>query len=94
MLKVKKCEHLETLSIIDADRYECAECIKIGSEWVHLRTCQSCGVTLCCDSSEHQHARRHMEASQHQVIISAEPKEYWAYCYAHQLYMKYEPKTI
>ena len=25
--------------------------MKIGADWVHLRTCQQCGVTLCCDSS-------------------------------------------
>jgi hypothetical protein len=22
--------------------------VKIGSEWVHLRTCQECGGTHCC----------------------------------------------
>lgn len=94
MFKVKTCAHLKNWSIIPSSEYECAECVKIGGEWVHLRTCQSCGLTLCCDSSTHQHARRHMEISDHQVIISAEPEEYWAYCYADQLYIKYDPNKI
>jgi hypothetical protein len=25
--------------------------MKIGAYWVHLQTCQTCGVTLCCDNS-------------------------------------------
>ena len=29
-----------------AKRHECEECMKIGGRWVHLRTCQACGVTL------------------------------------------------
>ena len=89
MFKPKKCEHLENLTLLKSKQYECEECVKINGGWVNLRTCQTCGVTLCCDSSENQHARRHMEATGHQVIISAEPDEYWAYCYAHNLYHKY-----
>ena len=30
---------------------ECEECVKIAASWVHLRTCQTCGATLCCDDS-------------------------------------------
>jgi hypothetical protein len=29
----------------------CEACVMTGDSWVHLRTCQTCGVTLCCDSS-------------------------------------------
>ena len=60
---------------------ECAECVKIGAEWVHLRTCQQCGATLCCDSSPNQHASKHARASGHPVIASAQPHERWLYCY-------------
>ena len=42
---------------------ECSECVKIGSRWMHLRTCQTCGVTLCCDSSPNKHASKHARAS-------------------------------
>ncbi len=46
------CPHLATITAIKRPKqHECEECIKIGSPWVHLRTCQTCGVTLCCDSS-------------------------------------------
>src|SRR5215471_9358231 len=48
------CSHLNAIaieSIKQPQRRECEECVKIGSYWVHLRTCQACGVTLCCDSS-------------------------------------------
>ncbi len=40
-----------------AQHRECAECVKMGARWVHLRTCRECGVTLCCDSSPNRHAR-------------------------------------
>ncbi len=66
-----------------AARLECEECVKIGSPWVHLRTCQSCGATLCCDSSPNRHARQHANTSGHPVISSAQPGERWLYCYLH-----------
>jgi uncharacterized UBP type Zn finger protein len=62
-------------------RHECEECVKIRSRWVHLRTCQTCGVTLCCDSSPNRHASKHARQTEHPVIASAEPGERWLYCY-------------
>ena len=59
----------------------CEECVKTGARWDHLRTCQTCGVTLCCDSSPNRHASRHARAANHPVIASAEPGERWLYCY-------------
>lgn len=84
MLKAKNCEHLEQLEVKESQTYECEECIKSGDSWLHLRTCQSCGVTLCCDSSPNQHASKHAQNYTHPVAISAEPGENWAYCYEHQ----------
>jgi hypothetical protein len=76
------CEHLEALTDIkQAKVYECEECVKTGDEWVHLRTCQECGVTLCCDSSLNRHSRRHAQITGHPVIRSAEPGESWLYCF-------------
>ena len=54
---------------------------KSGRRWVHLRTCQTCGVTLCCDSSPNRHASGHARTSGHPVIASAEVGERWLYCY-------------
>ena len=42
---------------------ECDECVKIGGRWVHLRTCQECGATRCCDDSPNRHASEHARAS-------------------------------
>jgi hypothetical protein len=41
------CSHLEAITTVKrAKRRECAECVKIDAQWVHLRTCQECGTTL------------------------------------------------
>src|SRR5207247_2880656 len=72
------CSHLNAIeSIKQPQRRECEECVKIGARWVHLRTCQTCGVTLCCDSSPNQHASKHARATAHPVIASAQPSERW-----------------
>lgn len=84
------CEHLLAIrSIKHGKKFECEECVKIGGEWVHLRTCQTCGITLCCDSSPNRHATRHAESTRHPVIASAEPGERWLYCYTHQVTVNY-----
>jgi hypothetical protein len=77
-----QCPHLEAITTVKhPKRHECEECVKIGAQWVHLRTCQECDVTLCCDSSPNHHATKHAHASGHPVIASAEPGERWLYCY-------------
>lgn len=82
MVSKDVCTHLRAVTRIkSAERLECEECVKIGADWVHLRTCQRCGVTLCCDSSPNQHASKHAHASAHPVIASAQPDERWLYCY-------------
>jgi uncharacterized UBP type Zn finger protein len=84
------CAHLESIQTVKhARKRECEECVKIGSIWVHLRTCQSCGATLCCDSSPNRHASKHARASDHPVAASAEPGERWLYCYADDVMVEY-----
>ena len=76
------CSHLSALTELkQAKRRVCEMCIKDGDSWVHLRTCQECGTTLCCDSSPNRHASQHARASKHPVIASAEPGERWLYCF-------------
>lgn len=72
-----------------AKDYVCEECVKHGGKWVHLRTCQTCGVTLCCDQSPHKHMTRHFHQTQHPVIISSEPEEQWMWCYKDNLFAEY-----
>lgn len=89
-LKMKTCRHLTAATeILPPKSYACEECVKTGSSWVHLRTCQTCGVTLCCDSSPNKHATKHFHETGHPVTASAEPGERWLWCYADELYAKY-----
>ncbi len=84
------CQHLTAVTTVRyAQRRECEECAKIGSGWVHLRVCQECGSTLCCDQSPNRHATKHARASGHPVIASAEPGEQWLYCYPDDLFADY-----
>jgi len=84
------CTHLEAIThVIQPQQHACEECSKTGDRWVHLRTCQTCGATLCCDSSPNHHATRHAEATGHPVIASAEPGERWLYCYPDHAYVDY-----
>jgi len=84
------CEHLEAIKEIKSPReLVCEECIKTGSTWLHLRTCQACGTTLCCDSSPNKHATKHYHRSGHPVIISAEPGERWLWCFKDEIVVEY-----
>ena len=84
------CGHIEAIKEVkQPDEYVCKECVETGAQWLHLRTCQTCGVTLCCDSSPNTHMTGHYHATQHPVIISAEPGERWLYCYADNLVAEY-----
>jgi Zn-finger in ubiquitin-hydrolases and other protein len=84
------CEHIANLeALLPAKAYECEACVKIGADWVHLRTCQTCGVTLCCDSSPNRHASKHARSTGHPVIASAEPGERWLYCFPDDAFAEY-----
>jgi hypothetical protein len=76
------CGHIAAIETVRHPvRQQCDECVKIGGQWVHLRTCQECGATHCCDNSPNRHATRHAQVTGHPVIASAEPGERWLYCY-------------
>ena len=84
------CAHIQGITnILHPTRRECDECVKLGARWVHLRTCQTCGTTLCCDSSPNRHATKHARASGHPVVASAEPGERWLYCYPDDVMAEY-----
>jgi hypothetical protein len=77
------CSHLDQIRYPELpDEIEgCAECLKTGDRWVHLRECMVCGVILCCDDSPNKHMTAHFHESGHPVIRSAQPGEDWSYCY-------------
>jgi hypothetical protein len=84
------CPHLQNIGTVKQPAARaCDECVKMGARWVHLRTCQACGVTRCCDSSPNRHASAHARASAHPVIASAEPGERWLYCYPDDAFVEY-----
>lgn len=84
------CTHIASVTTIkQARRHECDECVKTGDPWVHLRTCQECGGTHCCDNSPNRHATAHARSSGHPVIASAERGERWLYCYPDDAFTEY-----
>ena len=85
-----QCAHLDAIGDVKGPgRHVCDECVKVGATWVHLRTCQTCVATLCCDSSPNRHASKHARAMHHPVIASAEPGERWLYCYVDDAFAEY-----
>ena len=86
----QECLHINAVNEVKlANERVCEECVKIASTWVHLRTCQECGGTRCCDSSPNRHATKHAHATAHPVIASAEPGERWLYCYPDDVFVEY-----
>ena len=84
------CTHITSLTAVKhPEQRVCEACIKIHERWLHLRTCQQCGTTLCCDSSPNQHATKHARASGHPLIASAEPGERWLFCYPDNEFAEY-----
>jgi Zn-finger in ubiquitin-hydrolases and other protein len=84
------CPHIDAIDTVKHPaRRQCEDCVRSGSDWLHLRTCQTCGGTRCCDDSPQRHATRHAHATQHPVIASAEPGERWLYCYPDDAFVEY-----
>jgi Zn-finger in ubiquitin-hydrolases and other protein len=65
----------------------CPDCVQVGSRWVHLRLCLTCGKVACCDSSPLRHARAHAHAVGHPIVQSLEPGENWRWCYLDEQYV-------
>ena len=88
------CSHLDRVRIVEPPEEiaGCEECLRIGSGWVHLRMCQTCGTIRCCDSSPNKHATKHFRSLHHPLVRSLEPGEDWAWCYADQLMLEPAPR--
>ena len=81
------CSHLDQVEILEpsGEVAGCEECLRIGSGWVHLRLCQTCGTVGCCDSSPNRHARAHAAAEGHPIARSIEPGEDWSWCFVDEV---------
>ena len=83
------CFHLDKVNKnIKGNTKGCEECEKIGSDWVHLRLCLSCGHVGFCDSSVNKHGTKHVQETGHPIIKSYEPGEDWKWCYEDKIFMK------
>ena len=84
------CTHIEAISTVKHPKRRSARSAsRWAAAWVHLRTCQECGGTHCCDNSPNRHATTHARATGHPVIASAEPGERWLYCYPDDQFAEY-----
>ncbi|HXC25851.1 MAG TPA: UBP-type zinc finger domain-containing protein [Gemmatimonadaceae bacterium] len=87
-----QCTHLNQIKDVSARTPEgCEECLKMGSSWVHLRLCLSCGHVGCCDSSPNKHATKHFHATKHPIMKSFEPGEDWGWCYIDEVMIQPVP---
>jgi uncharacterized UBP type Zn finger protein len=76
------CTHLDQIHDVTPSTTEgCEDCLRIGSSWVHLRLCLSCGHVGCCDSSPNRHAHGHADDEGHPIAQSFQPGENWRWCY-------------
>ncbi len=75
------CTHLDQLADVDPGLGVCPQCVEMGSRWVHLRQCMTCGQTGCCTDSPNTHASKHAAGSGHAVMRSIEPDEDWMWCF-------------
>ena len=79
------CDHLASIQDVASPKDVCETCVEIGSPWLHLRQCLTCGRTGCCDESPNRHASGHARETGHAIARSAEPGEDWAWCYVDEV---------
>ena len=88
------CRHLSAVHPVAPRTPDgCEECLQIGSRWVHLRLCLSCGHVGCCDSSPNRHASKHAGRSGDPIAASFEPGERWAWCYQDEMMLGVPPQA-
>ena len=79
------CTHLDTIRDVTPSAEGCEDCLRIGSRWMHLRLCLTCGHVGCCDSSPNRHASKHARDASHPLVQSFEPGEDWLWCYVDEV---------
>ncbi|MGD0191745.1 MAG: UBP-type zinc finger domain-containing protein [Rhizomicrobium sp.] len=83
----KQCAHTADIKDVTPSARGCEECLKIGSPWVHLRLCRTCGHVGCCDSSPLKHATKHFHRTKHPIVEGYDPPEGWAWCYVDEIFI-------
>jgi hypothetical protein len=54
-----ECTHADAIRDVVPSALRCEEGLKLGSPWVHLRLCRTCGHVGYCDDSPNRHATKH-----------------------------------
>jgi hypothetical protein len=80
-LMFDECGHGDAVRNVTPSALGCEECLKIGSAWLHLRLCRTCGHVGCCDDSPNRHATKHFHQTRHPIIEGYDPPEGWGWCY-------------
>ncbi len=81
------CTHGAAIRQVTPSAKGCEECLAIGSPWVHLRLCRSCGHVGCCDDSPHRHATAHFHHTRHPIIEGYDPPEGWGWCFVDEVFV-------
>ena len=84
------CSHLDQVIVTELPEAVdgCQTSLEIGTPWVHLRICLTCGRVGCCDSSPERHASRHAADIGHPIVRSIEPGEDWSWCFPDEVPMR------
>jgi len=84
----ESCAHLDAVEDVSPSTLDgCEDCLREGTQWVHLRECLQCGHVGCCDNSPRRHATAHWQSRSHPLMRSFEPGEDWAWCYPDELFL-------
>jgi hypothetical protein len=81
------CTHTGSIHRVTPSAKGCEDCLRIGSPWVHLRICRTCGHVGCCDQSPSRHATAHFRATGHPIIEGYDPPEGWGWCYIDEVFL-------
>ena len=82
-----ECRHAAGVREVTPSALGCEECLKSGSQWVHLRLCRTCGHVGCCDELPNRHATAHFHATRHPIIEGYDPPEGWGWCYIDEIFL-------
>lgn len=88
------CSHTALIRSVTPGTLGCEECLKEGTEWLHLRLCRECGHVGCCDQSVGRHATAHFHQTGHPIIEGYDPPEGWGWCYVDKTVVGLPDQTV
>jgi hypothetical protein len=89
----ESCTHLGAIEAVTPSALGCEECLRIGSPWLHLRLCRTCGHVGCCDESPNRHATAHFHLTGHPIIEGYDPPEGWGWWYVDATFIELPDQT-